>query len=171
MRVVLDTNILVSGLAGPGSTPGRIVSAWRHAERFELVISEPLILELRRVVTYSKVQALFAKSGFTEKDVQEFIDLICLKAITVDVSGVALETVPKDPKDVPVMATLIASGAEWLVTGDKRDLLSLGMRNILTATQFMQRFDALRPPPLAEEPQAIYRVLQAWRRRQAAVPA
>jgi uncharacterized protein len=171
MRVVLDTNILVSGLAGPGSTPGRIVSAWREAERFELVVSEPLILELRRVVTYSKVQALFAKSGFTEKDLWEFIDLICLKAITVDVSGVALETVPKDPKDVSVMATLIASEAEWLVTGDKRDLLSLGLRQIVTARDFLSRVDALRLPPLAEEPRAIYQVLKAWRRRQASAPA
>lgn len=30
MRVVLDTNVLVSGLAYPGSVPGRIVGAWRQ---------------------------------------------------------------------------------------------------------------------------------------------
>ena len=29
LRVVLDTNVLVSGLAYPGSVPGRIISAWQ----------------------------------------------------------------------------------------------------------------------------------------------
>ena len=30
LRVVLDTNVLVSGLAYPGSVPGRIVAVWRQ---------------------------------------------------------------------------------------------------------------------------------------------
>ena len=37
MRVVLDTNVLLSGLMYPGSGPGRIVQAWIEA-RFELVL-------------------------------------------------------------------------------------------------------------------------------------
>jgi predicted nucleic acid-binding protein len=39
LRVVLDTNVLVSGLAYPGSVPGRIVTAWRQGG-LEGVVSE-----------------------------------------------------------------------------------------------------------------------------------
>ena len=45
MRVVLDTNVLVSGLMLPESRPGKIVAAWR-AGQFDLVVSEPLLAEI-----------------------------------------------------------------------------------------------------------------------------
>ena len=38
MRVVLDTNVLLSGLMYPSSTPGRVVTAWTEG-RFDLVLS------------------------------------------------------------------------------------------------------------------------------------
>jgi len=164
MKIVLDTNVLLSGLSRADRPPGRILSAW-HEGHFDLVVSEPMIEEILRVFHYPRVRRMLAKGGVTHDDPHEITEMLRLKAVLVDVTGVALATVPRDPKDVPVIATMVAAEAEWLVTGDKRDLLSLGMRNILTATQFMQRFDALRLPPLAEEPRASYRVARGRRKR------
>lgn len=48
LRIVLDTNVLVSGLAYPGSIPGRIVAAWRQGG-FELVLSRHILDEMVRV--------------------------------------------------------------------------------------------------------------------------
>jgi prevent-host-death family protein len=48
-RVVLDTNVLVSGLAYPGSVPGRIVAAWRQGA-LDVVLSRHLLDELARVL-------------------------------------------------------------------------------------------------------------------------
>ena len=49
LRVVLDTNVLVSGLAYPGSVPGRIVMAWRQGG-LEVVLSRYILDELVRVL-------------------------------------------------------------------------------------------------------------------------
>lgn len=49
LRIVLDTNVLLSGIAFPGSLPGKIVSAWRLGS-VEVVLSNFIIEELRRVL-------------------------------------------------------------------------------------------------------------------------
>lgn len=49
LRVVLDTNVLLSGIAFPGSIPGRIVSAWRHGAN-DVVLSTFILDELRPVL-------------------------------------------------------------------------------------------------------------------------
>ena len=49
LRVVLDTNVLVSGLAYPGSVPGRIVTAWRQ-RGLEVALSRYILDELVRVL-------------------------------------------------------------------------------------------------------------------------
>lgn len=54
MKVVLDTNVLVSALLRRDSIPGRLLQAvWDGA--FDLVLSEPLLTELREVLTYPKI--------------------------------------------------------------------------------------------------------------------
>ena len=49
LRVVLDTNVLVSALAYPGSIPGRILNAWREGE-IDLVLSRYILDEMVRVL-------------------------------------------------------------------------------------------------------------------------
>ena len=49
LRVVLDTNVLVSGLAYPGSVPGRIVAAWREGG-LDVVLSRYFLDEMVRVL-------------------------------------------------------------------------------------------------------------------------
>lgn len=57
MRVVLDTNILLSALISPHGAPDTIYQAWRTA-RFELVTSLEQLDELRRVSRYPKLKAI-----------------------------------------------------------------------------------------------------------------
>jgi predicted nucleic acid-binding protein len=49
LRVVLDTNVLVSGLAYPGSVPGRIVGIWRQGG-LDVVLSRYILDEMVRVL-------------------------------------------------------------------------------------------------------------------------
>lgn len=141
MKVVLDTNILFSGIAHPRSTPGKIVSAWLDG-RFELVLSEALIAEFGRVLHYPKVRKLLAAGGVSDDDLLDYLDLFRMKAIVVNADETTLEVKPADAKDVPVVAALVASGAEFLVTGDKKHLLSLGMPQIVTARDFLSRLES-----------------------------
>ena len=49
LRVVLDTNVLLSGIAYPGSIPGKILTAWRRGS-VEVLLSDYILEELRRVL-------------------------------------------------------------------------------------------------------------------------
>lgn len=166
MRIVLDTNVLLSGLARADRPPGIILSAWREGQ-FELAISELMFAELHRVLHYPRIRSLFAKAELTDESLGDFLDLLRMKALIVDISAVILPVDPRDVNDRPVLATMIAAEAEWLVTGDKRDLLSLGLRNVITARDFLSRIESLRLPPLVEQPRAAYRVARQRRKRPA----
>jgi uncharacterized protein len=134
VKVVLDTNVVLSGLILPESVPGRIVRAWRAAQ-FELVLSEPMLDEIGRVLAYSKIER---RLKWDQETISRFLLLLQFKANVVDISS-ATVAVPRDPQDVPVLATLVAGGADFLVTGDK-DLLTLGHDYpIVTPAEFASR--------------------------------
>ena len=55
MRIVLDTNVLVSALISSGTPPGLLYEAWVHDE-FQLVTSGAQIAELTRVLAYERLR-------------------------------------------------------------------------------------------------------------------
>lgn len=55
MRVVLDSNVVVSGLIAPKGVPGRILQAWEEGG-FQLIVSPALLLEYRRALGYDRVR-------------------------------------------------------------------------------------------------------------------
>lgn len=134
MRVVLDTNVLVSGLMLPDSVPGKIVGAWRGAH-FELVLSEPMLAEIGRVLSYPKIHA---RLGWEEDEIAGFLLLLRFKAEVADIACEKV-TVPDDPGDSPVLATLVASGADYLVSGDSHLLALRHKYPILAPAEFARR--------------------------------
>jgi len=131
VRVVFDTNVIVSGLLRAGSPPDLLRQASR---RLTLVSSEWQLDELRRVSRYPRL-----KSRFAPHEAGRLVGQIRRVAVMVDpASGVA---VSPDPDDDPLIATAIAGDAQYLVTGDKNDLLVLesvrGVR-IVTARQMLE---------------------------------
>jgi predicted nucleic acid-binding protein len=64
LRVVLDTNVLLPGLAYPGRLPGRIVAAWRHGS-VDVVLSTFILDELRRILESSRRGLARASAGLT----------------------------------------------------------------------------------------------------------
>ncbi|WP_233215958.1 putative toxin-antitoxin system toxin component, PIN family [Trinickia symbiotica] len=117
--MVLDTNVLVSGLAYPASVPGRIVGAWRQGG-LDVVLSRYILDETARVLPrLSRIQ-------LSASDIRDLTEsLMFLADIVEPVAG--HEVALRDPADQPVLATLLASQADYLITGDK-DLLVLGER-------------------------------------------
>jgi putative PIN family toxin of toxin-antitoxin system len=137
MLVVLDTNVLVSGLAYPGGPPGRLVSAWRGGA-FRLASSDFVLRELTRVLP-----TMSARTGMSPNEVRDFLDAFRAAASWVEPGADSLAqaqaTGLRDPNDVPILAMLIAAGADCLVSGDK-DLLVLADRYpILTPADFCAR--------------------------------
>ena len=135
MKVVIDTNVLVSALLKRDSVPGRILRAvWEGS--LELLLSPPLREELAAVLEYPKIKkrrvALGVESG-------PFLDLLPFFTTEVGIGDVAV-SMPRDTDDQMVLATLVAGLGDWLITGDK-DLLELqDQYAILTPVAFVERF-------------------------------
>jgi len=117
LRVVLDTNVLVSGLLRSGSPADLLRQAWED-QRFGLVTSEWQLDELGRVTRYPRL-----KKHLNAHEVGRLVGRMRRYAHVLDVlPSIAISP---DPDDDPLLATAIAGEADWLVTGDKGDLLGL----------------------------------------------
>ena len=132
MRVILDTGILIAALITTDTPPALIFQAWRK-KRFELITSEWQLDEFRRVSRYAKLRRYLkpVEAGNLVNGLRH--QATVLKTLpTVNLSP--------DPDDNPVLAMAEASQAQYLVTGDKKDLLALitiGGTRIVTARQFV----------------------------------
>lgn len=136
LRVVLDTNVLLSGIAYPASVPGKIMAAWRHGS-VEVLLSHYILEELRRVLP-----RLAHRHGLSDTEIGDLVEILSIQAEVIEPLPDA-EADLRDPDDQPVLATFLAAlkapGADYLVTGDK-DLLALAERYpILTPAEFWTR--------------------------------
>jgi len=130
--VVCDTNVIVSGIAYPASIPGKILGAWR-AGHLRLSVSRFIVDEIARVLPRMK------RAGLTVQESQDLADSFLFLARVVDPTELH-EPQLRDEKDLPVLGTLLASGADWLITGDD-DLLVLADRYpIISPSDFWKRF-------------------------------
>ncbi len=132
MRVVFDTGILIAALITRDTPPDRIYQAWRK-RRFELVTSEWQLEEFRRVSRYPKLRKYLQPI-----EAANLVNGLRLRAHVLDHLP-DLELSP-DPDDNPLLATAISGEAEYLVSGDKRDVLALkkvGKTRIITARRFL----------------------------------
>jgi putative PIN family toxin of toxin-antitoxin system len=132
LRVVLDTNVLVSGIAYPSSIPGGILGAWRQGA-LEVILSQYILDELARVLP-----RLNARLKWEEKDFADFIDILSLQADLVEPQPLDGEAA-RDAADIPVLGTLLAAKADYLITGDD-DLLALAARySIISPAEFWRK--------------------------------
>jgi putative PIN family toxin of toxin-antitoxin system len=131
LRVVLDTDVLVSGLAYPESVPGRILEAWQNGG-LSLVLSRYILDEMVRVLPR------LARIKLSRAEIRDLADSFMLLAEIVEPSS-KVEKALRDRADLPVLQTLQASKADYLITGDK-DLLALADRySIVTPAEFWSR--------------------------------
>ncbi len=131
LRVVLDTNVLVSGLAYPSSVPGKIVSIFLAGGLY-VVLSKHILEETQRVLPRVKCVKRSAA------EIADIVDNVRLKALLVEPTA-GWENELRDDNDQPVLGTLIASDAAYLITGDK-DLLALAAKYpIMTPAEFWER--------------------------------
>jgi uncharacterized protein len=131
LRVVLDTNVLVSGLAYPGSVPGRIVSVWRQGG-LDVVLSRYILDEMSRVLPR------LTRVGLGSDEIRDLGDSFMFLADIVEPEG-GRDASLRDPADQQVLGTLVASKAAYLITGDK-DLLALAEKYpIVTPAMFWER--------------------------------
>lgn len=122
MKVVLDTNVVMSGIFF-GGVPGRILEAWTRG-RIELVLSPAILEEYRRVG--AELAARYPARG---EALAPVLALIAMHSTMVNVAMLP-ERVSADPDDNKFLGAAIATQASIVVSGDQ-DLLEVsGWRDI-----------------------------------------
>jgi hypothetical protein len=112
MRLVLDTNIVISALLW-GGRPGELILARRESS-IELCSSIPLIEELETVLSSEKLAPRLSATGLSAIQVVSTY----MRDVTL-VRPAPVGRVAPDPDDDVVIGTAVAAKAELLVTGDK----------------------------------------------------
>ena len=134
IRVVLDTNILISALLFRGEM-SRIVGLWRKG-KIVPVISKETFGELRTVLEYPKFSLSRAEiESLIEHEILPFFEVI---NVSKRIKGAS-----RDPEDDKFISCAISANADCIVTGDK-DLSNLKKYQairIIHASDFIKMFD------------------------------
>lgn len=140
MRVVLDTNTLVSGIISPSGPPRRLLDDARM-QVFELCSSATLLAELLDVLARGKFAARLTQAGLTPQNIVADLRRLAHMATPQDVPRV----IEHDADDDHVIACAVAGRADLIVSGDKH-LHSLGGQYqgipIVTPAEAVQRIQA-----------------------------
>ncbi len=132
MRLVIDTNILISALVVEASLPAHLVTLWVDGV-FDVLTSAEQVDELMRATRYPQVRTRLVPA-FAGRLINQ------LRERAIVLTSLPTLAVCRDPHDNYLLAMGAAGGAQFLVTGDKRDLLGLklyaGMR-IITVRDFL----------------------------------
>ena len=115
LRAVLDANVLTSALIRPQGPPGQIMALLLKEQAFELIVSEAILAELRRCLTYPRV-----RKYLTATDAELDLWVTGLGVVADVVTGEkALRVVEADPDDDKYLAAAIEGRADYVVSGDK----------------------------------------------------
>lgn len=133
MRIILDTNVLVSGLFFPG-IPLKILKSIKQG-KYRIIVSQEIVDEYKR--TIDKLAARFANVI----DANAQLELIILSSDICQPQKL-IEPVCADPDDDKFIACAIASKTKIVVSGDKELLNVSGYKGIevLTPRQFTDKY-------------------------------
>lgn len=143
-RIVIDTNLFISGTIVKGGTPFQLLEAWRNGF-CSLLVSDYQRDELHRVLQRPAIREKYA---LTSEEIKILFRLLDTAAKNVPQRR-RLPIAVRDPKDEMILSSALEGKADYLVSGDE-DLLSLradsriGTLKVVTAREFL---DTLNKPP------------------------
>ena len=132
MKIILDTNVIVSGIFFSGP-PYEILKSWRNG-KFKIVVSQEILLEYQRI-------AEKLNQKFPMINIQPMIDLLTLKADLVIGPELPIQ-ICKDPGDDKFISCALASNSKIIITGDKHLLNVNGYEGleIIRPREFVEKY-------------------------------
>ena len=140
LRVVIDTNVIVSGILSRKGPPADILNAWRE-RRFLLLISPAIVAEVRAVLRYPRIRK---KYPLSDREIDQLISLFEHDALLLPGGADVAGSVTADPKDEIFLACALDGGADTIVSGDHH-LLDLKVYQeipIITPSQFLEQINS-----------------------------
>jgi hypothetical protein len=133
MRVVLDTNVVVSGVIKEEGPPGQILSRLFQARQYISVTSLEILAEIREVLQRPKIRRYH---GWTDEEIDSFVTFLYAESVVTE--GTLTVNLARDPQDNKFLACASEGNAEYVVSGDE-DLLQI---------EVFERTQIVRPPSL-----------------------
>ena len=131
MRVVLDTNVLVSALINPYGTPASVLSLVLDA-RITVCYDSRIFIEYSEVLNRSKF-------GFDKSEIRAVQDMVRENGFSV--VAVKTEQRSSDPYDLPFLEVAAAAQADFLITGNSSHFPSkIGKTKVVTPAAFINAF-------------------------------
>lgn len=143
MKVVLDTNVVVSALVSPHGSPAAVLAAWR-GDRIEGLTSSATLAELARVLERPRIAG---QLGWGERARSRFLAELAASSRSIE-PDLTVTAITADPSDNMFLELAVAGAADYIVSGDAH-LTSLGSYEgipILTPAQFLAVLDLEGPP-------------------------
>ena len=137
IKIVLDTNVFISGILSPNRAPAQILDLVLSGE-CKLVISPQIIQEIHRVTQYPGIIRLMKKRQIKLEELADTIlKIFNLSRITP--GAVKVQGVCSDPQDDMFLACALEGQADIIISGDKHllDLKSYQGIIIVTPAVFM----------------------------------
>ena len=138
MRIVVDTNVLVSGLLSPHGAPGRVVDGL-ISEALQMLYDDRLLEEYREVLARPKF-------GFVQRDVDDLMTQLAAAGEHIAASPLDLELPHAD--DLPFLEVASAGNAEALVTGNPRHFPARARRGVqlMSPAEFVKHWAEVGQP-------------------------
>ena len=130
MRIVLDTNVFISGIFFTGP-PSDILKAWRDG-KVQVLVSPSILDEYQRIGAELALE-------FRDVDLKPFLDLLTVQAEIV-LAPTLPPVIHDDPSDDKFLEAAVAGNASYIISGDK---------HLLTLSEF-QGIQILKPRDFAQ---------------------
>jgi putative PIN family toxin of toxin-antitoxin system len=136
VRIVLDTNIWVSGLLWKG-LPWKLLRI-AEQKKLELCTAAPILAELYEVLSYDRLQPRLQQLSLTPEELIAYV----LDRTSVFEVGVGDPIVEADPDDDVFLHCAVTAGAAYVVSGGRHllDLAEWAGIPILTTRGFLDRY-------------------------------
>ncbi len=124
LKLVFDTNILVSALISKRGNPALLLDRVRKS--YTLIISKDILSELKDVISRDKF-------GYTDEEVNTFVEAIISFSDVVN-PEIKIDAIKADPDDNKILECAVTSGASYIVSGDSHllELTEYGKIKIIT---------------------------------------
>lgn len=135
MKIVLDTNVLISAFLSRSGVPYQVFELTRTSD-VTLVMSQAVFQELERVIRYPHLRA---HANYNDDQVKQFLRGIQRGSLWVSVNE-TLTLIEDDETDNRFIELAVAGKAKYVITGDKRHLLPLRRYQgieIVSPTEFL----------------------------------